>query len=68
MAEQNIELLMKNHETRPVGVTPIPEANVATYNGQSESNGCGRGYHHGRGRSHGRGHGRGRGRGNCHSV
>ena len=64
VAEQNNELLMKNHETRPVGATPIPEANVATYNGQSESYGRGRGYHRGRGR----GHGRGRGRGNYHSV
>ncbi|XP_035843844.1 uncharacterized protein LOC118490362 [Helianthus annuus] len=42
VAEQNNELLMKNHETRPVGATPIPEANVATYNGQSESYGRGR--------------------------
>ncbi|KAJ0432107.1 putative transcription factor interactor and regulator CCHC(Zn) family [Helianthus annuus] len=70
VAEQNNELLMKNHETRPVGATPIPEANVATYNGQSESYGRGRGYHRGRGRGHGRGRGqgRGRGRGNYHSV
>ncbi|XP_022024229.1 uncharacterized protein LOC110924535 [Helianthus annuus] len=55
---------MKNHETRPVGATPIPEANVATYNGQSESYGRGRGYHRGRGY----GRGRGRGRGNYHSI
>ncbi|XP_022007633.2 uncharacterized protein LOC110906875 [Helianthus annuus] len=70
VAEQNNELLMKNHETRPVGATPIPEANVATYNGQSESYTHGRGYHRGRGRGHGcgRGHGRGRGRRNYHSV
>nr|XP_043611702.1 uncharacterized protein LOC122583351 [Erigeron canadensis] len=51
VAEQNNELLMKNHEARPVGAAPFPEANVATYNGQ------------GRGRSHYRGRGRGRGRG-----
>nr|GEX52429.1 reverse transcriptase domain-containing protein [Tanacetum cinerariifolium] len=30
-AEQNNELLMKNHETRPTGITHIPEANVSTY-------------------------------------
>ncbi|XP_021985118.1 uncharacterized protein LOC110881045 [Helianthus annuus] len=51
---------MKNHETRPVGAAPIPEANVATYNGKSESYGRGRGYHRGRGH--------GRGRENYHSV
>ncbi|KAJ0454673.1 hypothetical protein HanIR_Chr15g0742771 [Helianthus annuus] len=50
VAEQNNELLMKNHETRPIGATPIPEADVATYDGQSESYGRGRGYHRGRGR------------------
>ncbi|XP_021991306.1 uncharacterized protein LOC110888071 [Helianthus annuus] len=59
---------MKNHETRPVGATPTPEADMATYIGQSESNGCGRGYHRGRGYGCGHGHGRGRGRGNYHSV
>ena len=32
VAEQNNELLMKNHETRPTGTVPFPEANVATYN------------------------------------
>ncbi|XP_022036585.1 uncharacterized protein LOC110938888 [Helianthus annuus] len=64
VAEQNNELLMKNHETCPVGTTPFPEVNVATYNDQSGSHGRGRGYQRGRGhgRSHGRGHGRGRGR------
>ncbi|XP_022014505.1 uncharacterized protein LOC110914003 [Helianthus annuus] len=74
VAEQNNELLMKNHETRPVGTTPFPEVNVATYNDQSGSHGRGRGYQRGRGhgRSRGRGHGRGRGRaygrGNYHNV
>ncbi|XP_022040178.1 uncharacterized protein LOC110942721 [Helianthus annuus] len=56
---------MKNHETRPVGTTPFPEVNVATYNDQSGSHGHGRGYQRGRGhgsRGRGRGHGRGRGR------
>ncbi|XP_076932942.1 uncharacterized protein LOC143598671 [Bidens hawaiensis] len=62
VAEQNNELLMKNHETYPAGTAPFPEANVATYNGPSGSRG--------RGRGRGRGHGRGRGynRGNYHGV
>ncbi|XP_076955265.1 uncharacterized protein LOC143630042 [Bidens hawaiensis] len=55
VAEQNNELIMKNHETRPAGTAPFPEANVATYNGQSGSRGrgrgCGRGYN--RGNHHG---------------
>lgn len=63
VAEQNNELLMKNHESRPVGTTPFPEANVAAYDDQSGSRG--RSYYRGRGRSYhrGRGHGRGSGRG-----
>ncbi|XP_022019256.1 uncharacterized protein LOC110919291 [Helianthus annuus] len=74
VAEQNNELQMKNHETRPVGTTPFPEVNVATYNDQSGSHVRGRGYQRGRGhgRSRGRGHGHGRGcaygRGNYHGV
>ena len=59
VAEQNNELLMQNHENRPTGVAPFPEANVATYN--DYSGGRGRGYSRGRGR--GRGYGRGRGHG-----
>ena len=41
MAEQNNELLMKNHEARPTGSAPFPEVNAATYhpyNGQNR--GC----------------------------
>ena len=60
VAEQNNELLMKNHEARPTGLAPFPEMNVTTYhpyNGQSRGRG------HGRGRGHSRGRGRGRGRG-----
>ncbi|XP_076941550.1 uncharacterized protein LOC143611152 [Bidens hawaiensis] len=53
VAEQNNGLLMKNHETRPVGTTPFPEANVAAYNDQSGSRG--RGYYRGRGRGYNRG-------------
>ncbi|XP_076938794.1 uncharacterized protein LOC143607124 [Bidens hawaiensis] len=66
VAEQNNELLMKNHETRPVGIAPFPEANVATYNGQSGNRGRGRGRDYQRGRGHGRG--RGYNRGNHHGV
>ncbi|XP_028792888.1 uncharacterized protein LOC114748617 [Neltuma alba] len=60
VAEQNNELLMKNHEIRPTGSAPFPEANVTVCNN-----------HHtrGRGRGGGRGRDRGRGRGRtnyCH--
>ena len=52
MAEQNNELLMKNHEARPTGSAPFPEVNVATY-------------HPYNGQNRGRGHGRGRGHRSC---
>ena len=32
IGEQNNELLMKNHQARPVGSSPIPEANAMTLN------------------------------------
>ena len=60
MAEQNNELLMKNHEARPTGSAPFPEVNAATYH---PYNGQNRGHSHGRGRGHSRGRGCGRGRG-----
>ncbi|XP_078154165.1 uncharacterized protein LOC144549326 [Carex rostrata] len=53
VAEQNNELLMKNHQARPTGASPFPEANAT-----SSKKGCGRG------RSNFRGCGRGRGRNN----
>ncbi|XP_075475643.1 uncharacterized protein LOC142508329 [Primulina tabacum] len=67
VAEQNNELLMKNHQMRPTGFTPFPEANGTTFpeeyeiafpeaNANSTQN-------HNNGRGRGRGHGRGRGRG-----
>ena len=31
VAEQNNELLMKNHDSRPTGSAPFPEANATTY-------------------------------------
>ncbi|XP_045797770.1 uncharacterized protein LOC123891953 [Trifolium pratense] len=54
LAEQNNQLLMKNHEARPTGAAPFPEVNVASHQ-----------YDRGRGR--GRGNDRGRGRGRNHN-
>ncbi|XP_021722776.1 uncharacterized protein LOC110690259 [Chenopodium quinoa] len=34
MAKQNNELLMKNHESRPIGSTPFPEANATSHSGK----------------------------------
>ncbi|KAK9077817.1 hypothetical protein SSX86_006155 [Deinandra increscens subsp. villosa] len=53
VAEQNNNLLLKNHQARPVGASPLPEANAA--NAQSR---------HGRGKGRGPSRGRGRGRRN----
>ena len=64
MAEQNNELLMKNHDARPTGSAPFLEVNAATYH---PYNGQNRGRGHGRGRGHSRGRGSGRGRG-CNSY
>ncbi|KAK5811388.1 hypothetical protein PVK06_026718 [Gossypium arboreum] len=51
-AEQNNELLMKNHESHPTGSTPFSEANVTSYNRKDKgyTRSCGRGHGHGRGR------------------
>ncbi|XP_021764611.1 uncharacterized protein LOC110729201 [Chenopodium quinoa] len=67
VAEQNNKLLMKNHESRPTGSTPFPEANVTTHNGKETKNrdhssSSGRGRGRGRGQWRGRGRGRGFGR------
>ncbi|XP_058192069.1 uncharacterized protein LOC131309453 [Rhododendron vialii] len=51
VAEQNNELLMRNHESRPAGSIPFPEANRVSFPNQGRGRGCG----HGRGRGHGRG-------------
>ncbi|XP_073120827.1 uncharacterized protein [Henckelia pumila] len=60
VAEQNNELLMKNHEIRPTGANPFPEVNVAMHDEKMKQNrtGFGRGRGRGRGRFHpyGRGH------------
>ncbi|XP_074290138.1 uncharacterized protein LOC141616880 [Silene latifolia] len=57
VAEQNNELLMKNHESRPTGSTPFLEANVIAHKDHARSSSQGRGF---RGRG---GYGFGRGRG-----
>ncbi|XP_020219701.1 uncharacterized protein LOC109802700 [Cajanus cajan] len=59
LAEQNNELLLKNHEARPIGSAPFLEVNVATHGKETS----GQGYGHNRGNNHGRGRGRGHGRG-----
>ncbi|KAK4388339.1 hypothetical protein Sango_2440500 [Sesamum angolense] len=63
VAEQNNELVLKNHKSRPTGSAPFPEVNVATrnhYNHESyRGRGRGRGRNHSRGCDRGRGHGRG---------
>lgn len=61
VAEQNNELLMKNHGLRPTGSAPFTEVNVTEQNNTGRRNGYTRG--RGRGRGHGRGDTRGRGYG-----
>ncbi|XP_040967182.1 uncharacterized protein [Gossypium hirsutum] len=58
VAEQNNELLMKNHELGPTGSVPFLEVNVSLHNGQELKE-----THHANSSVRGRGHGRGRGRG-----
>ncbi|KAL0309148.1 UNVERIFIED_CONTAM: hypothetical protein Sradi_5857100 [Sesamum radiatum] len=75
VAEENNQLLLNNHHTRPTGSKPLPENSAALpeANATSSRKGNGRyhispqGHFYGRGRGRGRGHGgRGRGRGNDH--
>nr|XP_017239229.1 PREDICTED: uncharacterized protein LOC108212006 [Daucus carota subsp. sativus] len=61
LAEQNNELLMKNHQARPTGSTPFPEVNAVTNNDFGRGRGRGRGFGRGRGHARGRGFGHGRG-------
>ncbi|XP_027118399.2 uncharacterized protein [Coffea arabica] len=60
LAEQNNELLLKNHESRPTGASPFPEANATQF--QNFGRGRGRGRRGSRGGDCGRGRGRGRDR------
>ncbi|XP_058768042.1 uncharacterized protein LOC131641755 [Vicia villosa] len=66
MAEQNNELLMKNHEARPTGTTPFPEVNVARHDHYRKNRGRGRAYARGRGRNYAQGLGFDRGRNGNH--
>ncbi|XP_017245812.1 uncharacterized protein LOC108217491 [Daucus carota subsp. sativus] len=68
LAEQNNELLMKNHQARPTGSTPFPEVNVVTTNDSEQNKQFGRGRGHGRGFVRGRGRARGRGFGHGRSY
>lgn len=63
LAEQNNELLLRNHETRPTGSNPFPEVNVITHNSPSSGRRRGRGRGRGSDRQpfHGRSSYRGRG-------
>ena len=53
VVEQNNELLMKNHDSRPTEATPFPKANVifSNNNGRGCGRGCDRGRERGRRRS-----------------
>jgi hypothetical protein len=44
VAEQNNELLLKNHQSRPTGSTPFPEVNETSYDNYRGYNGRGRGH------------------------
>ncbi|KAM1514351.1 hypothetical protein ACFX1Z_025678 [Malus domestica] len=52
VAEQNNELLMKNHNSRPTGSAPFPEVNAASLEVNATSSG---GNYHKQGRGHKRG-------------
>ncbi|CAN6704522.1 unnamed protein product [Malus baccata var. baccata] len=60
VAEQNNELLMKNHQSLPTGLVPFPELNAASLEGNTTSS-------HGNNYIRGRGHKRGR-KGKNHGV
>ena len=62
VAEQNNQLLLNNHESRPTGSAPLPEACAASASVPAVQK-ANSGPKFGRGR--GRGHGRGRGGRNC---
>ena len=54
MVEQNNELLLKNHQSRPTGFMSLPEANATYVQTLGHEQGQGRGRGRGRGRGHGR--------------
>ena len=57
VAEQNHELVIKNHQSRPTGSAPLPEVNNMSFQqnvrGKGYRGGRGQGRYRGRGRSHG---------------
>ncbi|XP_058757496.1 uncharacterized protein LOC131630769 [Vicia villosa] len=61
VAEQNNELLMKNHEARPTDTSPFPEVNVARHDHYRKNYGRGRACARGRGRKYAHGLGFDRG-------
>ncbi|KAH1082842.1 hypothetical protein J1N35_022603 [Gossypium stocksii] len=56
VAEQNNELLMKNHGICPIGSAPFPGVNVTVHNNYENRKYRGRGRGRGRSGGHGRGH------------
>ncbi|XP_015057683.1 uncharacterized protein LOC107003969 [Solanum pennellii] len=54
VAEQHNDLLMKNHEARPAGSAPLPEAHTVDAHGQSEIRQNNRGHDNMRGRDKGK--------------
>ncbi|XP_059658512.1 uncharacterized protein LOC132304815 [Cornus florida] len=56
VAEQNNELLLRNHQSRPTGSTPIPETYVALSRGRGRERGRGRGGRNSHNNEYGRGH------------
>ena len=55
VAEQHNALLMRNHEARPTGTAPLPEANMTKAHGQSEIRQNDRGHNNVRERGRGKG-------------
>ncbi|XP_011101770.1 uncharacterized protein LOC105179826 [Sesamum indicum] len=66
IAEENNQLLMNNHHTRPTGSKPLPEISAVLPEANATSSRKARGRYHcsPQGHSYGRGRGRGRGRSN----
>ncbi|KAL9673787.1 hypothetical protein QQ045_030049 [Rhodiola kirilowii] len=60
LAEENNQLLLNNHHTRPTGSTPLPDPtnSMPEANATSSRRGCGRGHTRGRGRDRRGGGGR----------
>ncbi|KAL0435264.1 UNVERIFIED_CONTAM: hypothetical protein Sradi_0234300 [Sesamum radiatum] len=61
VAEENNQLLLNNHHTRPTGSKPLPQNSAALPEANATSSRKGRGRYHGSPWGHSYGHGRGRG-------